>query len=184
MADVEGIEGNNEDVAIEDIDIFNHRSSSRLYMSRHASRSRCKSQPHSLDVHDPVWMAHSEAKGRERKSLSPNTLRAYSTLLVGENDKSLFDPQSFQTLYLPAGGNKPLDPMAVSAVHRTLVDTPANILAIHLTYLDLRFFGLLKETSHNVRFLIVFLQSNFRKKRKKNRQGHFKFRALFERVDS
>ena len=139
MADEEGLEVNDE----EDIDIFNHRSSSRLFRSHYSSRSRCKSQPHSLDLHDPVWMAHSDAKGRERKSLSPNTLRAYSTQLVGENDKSLFDPQSFQTLYLPAGGNKPLDPMAVSAVHRTLVDTPANILAIHLTYLDLRFFGLL-----------------------------------------
>ena len=132
-----------EETTREDIDIFNHRSSSRLYTS-HYSRSRCKSQPHSLDLHDPIWMAHSgKAKGRERKSLSPNTLRGYSTLVVGENDQSLFDPQSFQTLYLPAVGNKPLDPMAVSAVHRTLVDTPSNILAIHLTYLDLRFFGLL-----------------------------------------
>ena len=125
-----------EKATAEDIDIFNHRSSSRL----NGNQSRCKSQPNSLEVHDPIWI--SESKLRERKSLSPNTLRGYSTF-VSDLDKSLFDPQAYQTLYLPGGGNKPLDPMAVSAVHRTIVDTEARILAVHLTYLDLSFFGLL-----------------------------------------
>lgn len=56
---------------------------------------------------------------------------------------SIFDPSSFLTLYLPgSGSNKPLDPMAVSLVHRTLVDTPAPILAVHLARVDLGLLGL------------------------------------------
>ena len=140
--------------AEEEFDIFNHRSSSRLANGKVklASRDkRCKSQPHSLDAmlrdpDDPIWMAHSHDK--ERKSLSPNVLKA---MVAGEacswESQSLFDPGSYMTLFLPITSHKPLDPMAVSAVHRTLVDTPAPLLAVHLTYLDLCFFGLLGHTS-------------------------------------
>ncbi len=137
----------------EEFDIFNHRSSSRLTNGKVKTSElphwRCKSQPHSLDAmlrdDDPIWMAHShgEAKVKERKSLSPNVLKA---MVAGEAcswDKSLFEPGSYMTLFLPITSNKPLDPMAVSTVHRTLVDTPAPLLAVHLTYLDLCFFGLL-----------------------------------------
>ena len=132
----------------EEFDIFNHRSSSRLTSNGHGkfnkkSSFRCKSQPNSLDaipsLNDPIWMAHGQAKTKERKSLSPNVLKA---LGEGSLDKSMFDPHTYMTLFLPITSNKPLDPMAVSAVHRTLVDTPAPLLAVHLTYLDLCFFGL------------------------------------------
>ena len=58
---------------------------------------------------------------------------------------SVFDPTRFQCLFLPGSSdkvNKPLDPMALSSVHRTLIDTPAPILALHLTQVDLDLFGL------------------------------------------
>ena len=55
---------------------------------------------------------------------------------------SQFDPVNFQTLFLPGTGNKPLDPLAVRAIHRTLVEMSAENLAAHLTKTDLEFFGL------------------------------------------
>ena len=55
---------------------------------------------------------------------------------------SQFDPANFQTLFLPGTGNKPLDPLAVRAIHRTLVEMSAESLAAHLAKTDLEFFGL------------------------------------------
>ena len=55
---------------------------------------------------------------------------------------SQFDPANFQTLFLPGTGNKPLDPLAVRAIHRTLVEMSAESLAAHLAKTDLQFFGL------------------------------------------
>ena len=67
-----------------------------------------------------------------------------TTVPTGSVDRnSLFDPVNFFSLFLPGNGNKPLDALAVSAVHRTLVNTPAPILAVHLTKVDLWLFGLL-----------------------------------------
>jgi hypothetical protein len=55
---------------------------------------------------------------------------------------SQFDPANFQTLFLPGTGNKPLDPLAVRAIHRTLVEMSSESLAAHLAKTDLEFFGL------------------------------------------
>ena len=112
-------------------DIFNHRSSSRVIL-------RCKSQPSGGDT-PSVWKANEQW----RKSLSPSFLKSDHEHRSECIERSIFSPSSFLTLYLPGHGNKPLDPMAVSAVHRTLVDTPAPILAVHLTRVDLSAFGLL-----------------------------------------
>jgi len=121
-------------------DIFNHRSSSRMIL-------RCKSQPSggSSEAPPSVWKANEQW----RKSLSPSFLKSGSEDLEANpeisSQRSIFSPSSFLTLYLPGHGNKPLDPMAVSAVHRTLVDTPAPILAVHLTRVDLWVFGILRK---------------------------------------
>lgn len=67
---------------------------------------------------------------------------------------SIFDPSSFLTLYLPgSGSNKPLDPMAVSLVHRTLVETPAPILAVHLARVDLGLLGLFPKGKNHLQRL-------------------------------
>ena len=129
-------------------DIFNYRSSSRAMMLRPKNNVRCKSHPDSLQVDDtddsvPIWTTNL------RKSLSPSLLHRNETNSVeldfttpqNITTSSKFDPEKFQTLFL-SSSNKPLDPMAVSAVHRTLVETPAPILAVHLTQIDLRLFGL------------------------------------------
>ncbi|CAB4055084.1 unnamed protein product [Lepeophtheirus salmonis] len=50
---------------------------------------------------------------------------------------SAFNPSEFRTLYLPKEGNKPLDPTAINAVQRTLLDTESDVLAYHLTKLDM-----------------------------------------------
>ena len=55
---------------------------------------------------------------------------------------SQFDPANFQTLFLPGTGNKPLDPLAVRAIHRTLTEMSAESLAAHLVKTDLDFLGL------------------------------------------
>ncbi len=60
---------------------------------------------------------------------------------------SQFDPANFQTLFLPGTGNKPLDPLAVRAIHRTLVEMSTESLAAHLTKTDLEFFGLSSDSS-------------------------------------
>ena len=107
------------------------------------------------DDDQTVWMANEH---HLRKSLSPSLLQSNSkddpaastasTLTTAATTKervSLFDPANFHSLFLPGNGNKPLDALAVSAVHRTLVDTPAPILAVHLTKVDLWLFGLLDQ---------------------------------------
>lgn len=87
---------------------------------------------------EEVWTT--KGSSHARKSLSPRRLFKSSQDDLGH--QSLFDPASFLTLYLPGSGNKPLDPLAVSAVHRTLVDTPAPTLAVHLTLVDMCLLGL------------------------------------------
>ena len=133
-----------------------------------APATRCKSQP-LLDIDEsPIWREIQVQNGggssrRMRKSLSPNILQQQqqqqqkktpsATVNHGhekfDNDDdmmvSVFDPTGFQSLFLPVSSgkvNKPLDPMALSSVHRTLIDTPAPILALHLTQVDLDLFGL------------------------------------------
>ena len=131
-----------------------------------APATRCKSQP-LLDIDEsPIWREIQVQNGggssrRMRKSLSPNILQQQqqqkktpsATVNHGhekfDNDDdmmvSVFDPTGFQSLFLPVSSgkvNKPLDPMALSSVHRTLIDTPAPLLALHLTQVDLDLFGL------------------------------------------
>ena len=127
--------------------------------------TRCKSQP-LLDVEEsPIWREiqvqnDSSSSRRMRKSLSPSMLQQQkknnqSATINHEHEKfdtndddvmvSVFDPSHYVTLFLPGSNdkvNKPLDPMALSSVHRTLIDTPAPILALHLTQVDLDLFGL------------------------------------------
>lgn len=128
--------------------------------------SRCKSQPQLLDIDEsPVWMMtndknnyHKQAQ-MTRKSLSPSLLASTrsaspisssssavtSSTPVAEDKLSVFNPTCFHTLFLPGGGNgstKPLDPLALNSIHRTLLDTPAPILAVHMTQMDLSLFGL------------------------------------------
>jgi hypothetical protein len=138
------------------VDIFNHRSSSRArsWNAPDAGErlSRCKSQPSQISIHSsegPIWRttdatdAASESR-KMRKSLSPSILqsskfpRTLSAASLGSSENcencenSVFNPAAFQTLFLPGSGNKPLDPMAVSAVHRTVTETvQSNCYCIH-----------------------------------------------------
>ena len=71
------------------------------------------------------------------------TLSDSNSIKITNEIWSRFDPGSFKSCLLPGHDpNQPLDPVAISLAHSTLLETPLSILALHLTKVDHElFFG-------------------------------------------
>ncbi len=166
---------------LSEVDIFNHRSSSRAKSRNEDLRSQ--SQPPGQI--EPIWTPAASGMPMVRHSLSPSVLEAAMELVTSAtsaassggtkstsprgssstpsssaanpnpnpnpsyNACSIFQPASFTTPFLSEPSSRALDPMAISNVLRALIETPAPLLAVHMTQLDLGLFGLRKASGED-----------------------------------